>query len=331
MTDGLPGRRTGGASTTSPGAGTDRVWGALLRAAHGTTSTSPTSPGPGRSATGGAGEADLVDEGRPDDALRGFARLSGLATSSLDASGRQLLERYGPLCLGSRRPRVLVHLAQSVDGRIATTSGASRYLSGEADLEHAHRLRALFDGILVGAGTVASDDPRLTCRRVPGPSPTRIVLDPRGRLDLAAHRVFQDGAAPTLLVRGTTDGGAAVGSRATSAPGAAPGVRVLSSPVGPSGQLDLRRLLDVLAAHGLGRIFVEGGGVTVSRFLQAGLVDRLQLTVAPVVLGSGRPAVKLPTIEGLGEALRPPCRIYRLGEDVLFDFDLSSSSDRGAL
>jgi riboflavin biosynthesis pyrimidine reductase len=96
-------------------------------------------------------------------------------------------------------------------------------------------------------------------------------------------------------------------------------------PVGDDG-LDLGALLSGLAERGLRRIFIEGGGATVSRFLQAGLLSRLQIAVAPLVIGSGRPGVRLPPTERLADALRPAARIFRMGEDVLYDFDLRAGA-----
>jgi diaminohydroxyphosphoribosylaminopyrimidine deaminase/5-amino-6-(5-phosphoribosylamino)uracil reductase len=89
-----------------------------------------------------------------------------------------------------------------------------------------------------------------------------------------------------------------------------------------AGGLDLAELLEALGERGLRRILVEGGGVTVSRFLQAGLLDRLHLTVAPLLIGSGRPSITLESIPTLDHALRPSCRRFALGDDVLFDLDL---------
>jgi riboflavin biosynthesis pyrimidine reductase len=85
---------------------------------------------------------------------------------------------------------------------------------------------------------------------------------------------------------------------------------------------DPRLVLDVLRSLGYRRVLVEGGGVTVSRFLHAGVVDRLHVTVAPMLIGSGRPALTLPPIDSLELALRPGCRFFRLGDDMLFDLDL---------
>jgi diaminohydroxyphosphoribosylaminopyrimidine deaminase / 5-amino-6-(5-phosphoribosylamino)uracil reductase len=207
---------------------------------------------------------------------------------------------------------VLGRLAQSLDGRIATASGASRWISGEADILHTHRLRAIFDAIVVGAGTVAADDPQLTTRAVPGPSPVRVILDADCRL-CADRRVFREGA-PTLIAcaEDTADRDHA---------------ELVPVPRGPNG-LDLVALVAALAARGLRRIFVEGGGVTVSRFLAAGLLDRLHLTVAPLLLGSGIPAFVLPEAATPQDGLRVRFTVHPLGEDVLFDIPLDRTRPR---
>lgn len=205
---------------------------------------------------------------------------------------------------------VLGHLGQSVDGRIATESGHSHYVNGPENIDHLHRLRALADAVVVGAGTVASDDPRLTVRRVRGDNPVRVVLDPRRRLGLH-HNIFQDPAIPTLLI--TTSAGPATHGSAEV---------VLIDRHEPS--LQPRDVLDALHGRGLNRIFVEGGGVTVSRFMDAGALDRLHVCVAPLLIGSGRPALSLPPVATLADAVRPPCRVAAMGDDVMFDFDLSA-------
>ena len=204
---------------------------------------------------------------------------------------------YRPFRAARRgRPLVVAHLGQSLDGFIATRSGQSRSLNGTANIVHLHRLRALCDAIVVGAGTVAADDPR---RRLP------------------AHRaVFDDGAAPTLLVCDAAL--ARAGERFGRAEVA--GVRC------DDGQLDLGAVLATLHARGCFAVFVEGGGVTVSAFLEAGLVDHLHVTVAPVVIGAGRPGLRLPGAGSLPDSRRPAHRVFRMGEDLLFDFDLRAAS-----
>jgi diaminohydroxyphosphoribosylaminopyrimidine deaminase / 5-amino-6-(5-phosphoribosylamino)uracil reductase len=231
------------------------------------------------------------------------------ATDSPEAV-RPLLDLYAPLCVGrAGRPFAVAHLGQSLDGYIATASGDSYYVTGPDNVRHLHRLRALNSAIVVGAGTIARDDPQLTVRHVEGPNPVRVVLDPAGRLD-AQRRVFTDGAAPTLVVH-------AEGSDAR-APGSAEIVRV---PV-DSGRLNLTVLLERLRERGLATVFVEGGGLTVSRFLEADLLDRLHVAIAPLVTGRGRPGLDLSARERIAECVRPAHRVFTMGGDVLFDCDL---------
>src|SRR3954447_25907486 len=111
-----------------------------------------------------------------------------------------LLELYLPITSAtSARPLTIGHLGQSLDGFIATHSGESRFVTGEENILHLHRMRALCDAVVVGAGTVAADDPQLTTRRVPGPNPLRVVLDPSRRL--ADHyKIFTDDSAETLYI-----------------------------------------------------------------------------------------------------------------------------------
>jgi riboflavin-specific deaminase-like protein len=209
-------------------------------------------------------------------------------------------------------PMVVGQLGQSIDGFIATASGHSHYVTGEAGILHLHRLRALSDSVIVGAGTVAADDPRLTTRRVRGGNPLRVVLDPQLRLPLT-HRIFSDGEAPTLRVRAS---GVPLPAARTAA-----GVEDIQLPAA-AGKLDLPALLAELRARGHRLVLVEGGGVTLSAFLAAGLLDRLHIVVAPFLMGEGRPGLRVPSPARLQDCLRPPPRVYALGSDVLFDCDL---------
>jgi riboflavin-specific deaminase-like protein len=212
---------------------------------------------------------------------------------------------YAPLLTGSL---VLGRIAQSLDGRIATAAGHSRWISGPQDIVHTHRLRALCDVVLVGTGTVAADDPQLTTRHVSGPSPVRVILDPRRRLP-AHHAVFTEGP-PTLLVcREDAPSGRCGAAELLPLPGDADGIAPAA-------------VLAALAARGLRRVLVEGGGDTLSRFLAAGVLHRLHVTVAPLLLGSGIPAFTLPGIDRPADGLRLAWRVHTLGEDLLLDIPL---------
>ena len=245
-----------------------------------------------------------------------LARRGSVHTPTAEAPDavRPLLDLYAPLCSAqAERPLTFAQLGQSLDGHIATASGDSYYVTGPDNVRHLHRLRALSAAVIVGAGTVERDDPQLTVRHVVGPNPVRVVLDPRARLD-ALRCVFTDGAAPTLVVH-------AAGLDAP-APGNA---EILHVPV-DSGALNLAVLLERLRERGIACVFVEGGGSTVSRFIEAGLVDRLHVAIAAIVTGRGRPGLTLPARERIAECLRPAHRVFTMGGDVLFDCDLRATA-----
>lgn len=228
----------------------------------------------------------------------------------LSPEAEAVFELYLPLLAArarAQRPFVVALLGQSLDGRIATLSGHSHFVNCDAALVHLHRMRALCDAVLVGAGTVALDDPRLTVRRCEGTSPLRVILDPDARAP-GERAVFRDKTAPTLVLRGAGAGRESAG-RAEIAEIARDG----------DGGISIAGALDALAARGCRLVLVEGGGRTVSRFLEAKRVDRLQLAIAPIVIGSGRPSIALPPIETLADALRPPTRRVSLGADTLFE------------
>jgi riboflavin-specific deaminase-like protein len=244
--------------------------------------------------------------------LLAAARGGSLDTVRAAAAADPLVALYLPLCAAvPGRPFTIGHLAQTLDGYIATTRGESMFITGQENLLHMHRLRALCDAVVIGASTAQADDSRLTTRLVPGPNPLRVGIDPRRRL-AAGLRPFSAGAAPTLLVCDAAH--ARAGERFGEA-------ELVGLPA-HDGRIEFALILDLLHRRGCRTVFVEGGGATVSGFLAAGLLDRLQVTVAPVLLGLGLPGVRLPEAHRLADARRLACRAQRMGDDVLFDCDL---------
>jgi diaminohydroxyphosphoribosylaminopyrimidine deaminase / 5-amino-6-(5-phosphoribosylamino)uracil reductase len=219
---------------------------------------------------------------------------------------------FGPLRKGTVDDLVIVgQIGQSLDGRIATESGHSKYINGPAGLAHLHQLRALVDAVVIGVGTAIADDPQLTVRRVAGPQPARVVIDPKGRL--CAHaRMFADDGVRRLLI--TAQG-------THCAPPS--GVEIIALPA-DDGQIPPSAILAALAGHGMRRMLIEGGANTVSRFLAAGCLDRLHVMVAPIILGAGGFGLTLPPIERADQAHRMPMCVHKIGDDVLFDCDLSA-------
>jgi diaminohydroxyphosphoribosylaminopyrimidine deaminase/5-amino-6-(5-phosphoribosylamino)uracil reductase len=225
--------------------------------------------------------------------------MDSFTTSVLDPIYTPIREAQGSFVIGQ--------LGQSLDGRIATPTGHSQTIGGPEAIKHLHHLRALCDAVVVGIGTVLADDPQLTTRHCEGPSPVRVVIDPNGRLHRDARLLRDDGVSCI-----------AVQSRTVARPSRVETLTLPSS----DGQIAVGNLIAALAKRGLRRVLIEGGGHTVSAFLVAGALHRLHICVSPVIIGSGPSGLCFPPIAHVHQVLRPHCTTYRLGGDVLFDFDL---------
>lgn len=205
---------------------------------------------------------------------------------------------------------ITLKLATSLDARIATAAGESRWITGAASREQVHRLRAAHDAVVVGIETALADDPELTVRLpgYTGRQPARVVLDSRQRLSPACKLVATARETPTYVVT-TAEPDAAL----TQA-----GVHVLSVAADGEGRADLRGVVQTLAAAGLSNLFVEGGGQIAGSFLRHGLVDAIEWFRAPIVIGGeGRPAIGALAVAALAGA--PHFRrveVTQLGDDL---------------
>jgi 3,4-dihydroxy 2-butanone 4-phosphate synthase/GTP cyclohydrolase II len=214
------------------------------------------------------------------------------------------------------RPYVVLKFAQTLDGRIATSTGDAKWISGEDERRVSHALRAASDAVLVGVGTVIQDDPQLTVRMVDGMSPKRVVLDSTLRLPMSAK--ILDLQAPTCVV--------------TTMRAPAPrrdelqqrGVHVEITPAGPRG-VDLEAALASLRASGIETLLVEGGARVITSMLAGGLVDRVIVGVAPTIIGQGTEAVGALGTVTVSEGIRLVDRaLLVLDDDVLLAWTVDS-------
>jgi diaminohydroxyphosphoribosylaminopyrimidine deaminase/5-amino-6-(5-phosphoribosylamino)uracil reductase len=251
------------------------------------------------------------------------ARVSGAGVRQLEKAGvrvdvgvleeqaRRLNEGYLKR-IATGLPFVSLKAAMSLDGKIATAGGESRWITGERARRVAHRMRAEHDAIMVGAETALADDPELTVRLAKGRDPLRIVVDSRGRIPATA-RLLRTGDRPPIIVV-TEAAPAASRSRLASA-----GAQVWVSP-SVEGRVDLGWLLRKLAENGVNSLLIEGGGTLAAGALAAGVVDRVYFFLAPLILGGSeaRSPVEGDGVSRLAVAWRiQSMRVRRIGEDLL--------------
>jgi len=227
------------------------------------------------------------------------------------------LALYGVLARRDVGPVSIGQIGQSLDGRVATDSGDTRDVSGPDGLVHLHRLRALADGVVIGVRTALIDSPRLTVRLCTGPNPARIVIDPSGRLDDAAAVLADDGAR-RIIIQAT--------DRARP-----DGVEVIRLPA-DQGAINPADILRELHDRGLHHLLIEGGSLTLSRFIEGNMLDALHVAIAPVLIGGGPQGLSMPHVpETLADAIRPSTEVYSLGSDVVFDCRFDSSKSETAM
>lgn len=223
----------------------------------------------------------------------------------------RLLGRSGPR---PDRPHVVLKYAQTLDGRIATRTGDARWISGEAERQVAHAMRAGCDAVLVGVGTLLQDDPQLTVRMVPGASPVRVVLDSHLRTPPTA-KVLSDDAATVLLCRPDADP-----ARRLALVAAGATVRQVAG--GPDG-LGIEDALGLLSGLGIASLLVEGGGRVLTSMLRAGVADRVVVSLSPTIIGSGVEAVGAMGVDRVADGVRLVNRsVFLAGDDVLLGFDV---------
>ena len=212
------------------------------------------------------------------------------------------------------RPAVTVSYAQTLDGRLATASGSSQWISCPDSLRFAHEQRASHDAVIVGASTAIKDDPRLTVRRAPGEDPLRVVADSTLRTPPTAAVLAAGAARGTVLA--VTD--RAPEERCEEARSL--GATIVRLPENAEGRVDLDALLLALGGMGVASAVVEGGAGLITGFLRARLVDRLAVCIAPKILGSGIEAIGDLGVRELSESLSlTETIVIPYGVDLILD------------
>lgn len=259
----------------------------------------------------------------------GYLRTKGRRLGHVQPSGEWLTGELMPAAdviellgtVGPRvdRPYVVLKYAQTVDGRIATGTGDSKWITGGAERRISHALRAACDAVVVGVGTVLADDPQLTVRMVPGASPLRVVLDSTLRTPLSA-RVL-DGEAATVVI--TTDASSEAQREALRARHVA--VHVVER---GQGGVDVAAALRCLAQEGVRSVLVEGGAKVLTSMLAAAVVDRLIVGVAPTIIGQGTEAVGSLGIDQVADGIRlDNRRIHVMADDLLLSWDVVATRE----
>lgn len=234
-----------------------------------------------------------------------------LAEGSLPHAVAALFELYLPYCVAPiharnvGRPFTVSHFAQSLDGRIATEVGDSRWIGCDENLVHAHRMRALCDAILIGADTLRTDRPALTVRHAEGPDPIRIVVG-----DTCDVECLEAAGPSPILVLGD------MGDNGKAAPSAQ--VERVALPR-HNGLIATSTILGSLYDRGILSVYIEGGATTTSAFLAEGNIDVLQLHISPMIIGPGISSFCQPEIRSVAESVRFDPYLYRsIGDGMMF-------------
>ncbi len=231
----------------------------------------------------------------------------------LESECKQLNEYYFKFAK-TEMPYITVKYAQTLDGRIATRSGDSQWISSEASRRYVHRLRSVNDSIMVGAGTVVADNPQLTVRHVKGKNPVRIIVDSKLRVPIKSA-VLTDANSHQTIIATTSDALARKIAAVNKL-----GVEVLVVKKERNGRISLRDLLKKLGKREIMSVLVEGGSEIITSLLKAGLVDKMIIPIAPMIVGKGVEAVGDLNINKINKAIRfSSFKTMKKGDDIIFE------------
>jgi diaminohydroxyphosphoribosylaminopyrimidine deaminase/5-amino-6-(5-phosphoribosylamino)uracil reductase len=211
-------------------------------------------------------------------------------------------------------PFITLKYAQTLDGRIATASGQSQWISSSASLKLAHRLRADHDAVLAGCGTVMKDDPELTVRLVRGRNPVRVIVDSRLRISPESKMLRSASSVPTLIATTVKKDQLKFTKYQHS------GTEIITVPPDRNGHVDLKKLFKILAQRNISSVLVEGGAQIITSILKQNLANRLVAVIAPKIIGKGIEAIGDLNIRKLESAKKLSVqKVMRRGEDIIID------------
>ena len=228
---------------------------------------------------------------------------------SSDDAIQELFDLFLPIILNNNKePYVIGHLAQSLDGFIATNSGESKYISCKQNIEHIHRIRAISDVILVGAKTILYDNPMLTTRLVKGNNPMRLILDPRDKIS-ESKKIFKNPDKNSFkIISMNQKNKNEKNFRLTT----------LKNNFKASNLLKLFKKLNKRI------IFIEGGGYTISNFYESNLLNRFHLCLSPILIGQGKNSFLIKGKRFMRDFKNHKINYYEMGKDILCDIDLTT-------
>jgi diaminohydroxyphosphoribosylaminopyrimidine deaminase / 5-amino-6-(5-phosphoribosylamino)uracil reductase len=238
-------------------------------------------------------------------------------TGVLEEESRKLNEVFFHY-METGMPFITIKYAQTLDGRIATATGNSQWISSEASLKYAHRLRAEHDAILVGRGTVEKDNPELTVRLVRGRNPLRVIIDSELNISEKAKVLRNTSSAPTLIATVKT------GADPRFKKLAALGAEIITVKADKKGNVDLKKLFKILAERKISSVLIEGGAQIITSVLKNNLAQRLVTVIAPKIIGKGIEAVGDLDIKNLESAkILSVHKILKRGDDIIIDSRLA--------